>query len=69
MLTNVNGLPKWLLSEYKEVEVLDRLRDEMAREDSIMRNLYAGKWDPRLVTKDNVGTLFGDLTGLNLPAL
>ena len=69
MLQNINGLPKWLFQEFKTNGVLDRLRDEMADKDSVMRNLYSGKWDPRVVTKDNVDRFYSELTTMNLPSM
>ena len=43
MLLNVNSLPKWLYSQFdgsKTGEVLDNLRNEMAQNNSVMRNVY-----------------------------
>lgn len=67
MLSNMNGLPKWFIGDFKEGQILDRIRDDMSSKDSILRNLYNGKWDARLVDSKNVDGFYKDLTSLSLP--
>lgn len=83
LMLSVNGIPKWLadaessngeldvdmLPRRNAGQVLDKLRDEMAKDDSIMKNLYAGKWDPRVVDSKNFDSIYKDMVSLDMPSM
>lgn len=83
LMLSVNGIPKWLadaessngeldvdlLPRRNAGQVLDKLRDEMAKDDSIMKNLYAGQWDPRVVDSKNFDSIYKDMVSLDMPSM
>lgn len=67
MLRNINGL-KWLNDTLGMNELaVDRIY-EMVNNDKVMNDLYNGKWNGNVVTKDNTKRLFNELTSMDLAA-